>query len=131
MSKLENLVPPLELCKQIPEGIFSDSAFWRVWSAVEQRYILCQRGTGAFINAAAIPCPCGMRYIYPAPTLQEILEEFDHVACASRFKRQWLVSYEDDPVDEDASKWGNMIDIRDTDAPTAALKLFLEMEARR
>lgn len=29
MSKLEELVPPLELCKMIPEGEFEDSAF--IW----------------------------------------------------------------------------------------------------
>ena len=30
MSKLESIVPPLELCKQIPAGEFEDSALvWR------------------------------------------------------------------------------------------------------
>lgn len=33
MSRLENLIPPLELCKQIPAGEFDDSAlvWYRFW----------------------------------------------------------------------------------------------------
>lgn len=117
---LKDLVPPLALCRKIPKGKFEDSAL--VWSRRTSRFAphewVIPRGYAAEVSDIA-----------PAPTLAEILEEFDHVVCASRFKRQWLVSYEDDPVDEDSSKWGNMIDIRDTDAPTAALKLWLELEA--
>ena len=72
MSKLVDLVPPLELCQQIPMGSFDDSAFWYIWSEVDQKYILCSRGIGG-VCVSANPCPCGMRYNYPAPTLEEVV----------------------------------------------------------
>lgn len=69
MSKLESLVPPLELCKLIPAGEFEDSAL--VWLN---------------INYVTIPWKVVARNIsnykmernkkkIPAPTLQEIMEE--------------------------------------------------------
>lgn len=52
--KIEDLVPPLEICKQIPEGKFADSAL--VWLG-ERVYI--RSGEDAVT--------------FPAPTLEEIL----------------------------------------------------------
>ena len=72
MADLEKLVPPLELCQQIPTGSFGDSAFWYIWSEVDQKYILCLRGIGG-VCVSANPCPCGMCYNYPAPTLEEVV----------------------------------------------------------
>ena len=36
MSKLESIVPPLELCKQIPAGEFEDSALVWLKNEVEE-----------------------------------------------------------------------------------------------
>ena len=63
MSKVENIVPPLELCKRIPAGEFEDTAL--VWCRVRGEDVVCPREhwVGVF----------GMSPV-PAPTLEEILE---------------------------------------------------------
>ena len=38
MSTLERIVPPLELCKQIPEGEFEDAALVWVYVITEARF---------------------------------------------------------------------------------------------
>ena len=60
MSNLEELVPPMELCRKIPEGCFADSALvWR-WNG----------NNGAVFERDGFP-----QEKYPAPTLQEIMKE--------------------------------------------------------
>lgn len=60
MSKLEDLVPPLELCRKIPEGCFENSALvWR-WNG----------NNGAIFERDGFP-----QEKYPAPTLLEIMDE--------------------------------------------------------
>ena len=68
MSRLENLVPPLEMCKQIPAGEFEDTAL--VWCRVRGKDVVCAREhwVGVF----------GMSPV-PAPTLEEVLEEIGEV----------------------------------------------------
>ena len=61
MSKLEDLVPPLELCKLIPKGEFEDSAFVRIGNT--QIIALRRSAKCIFTNQPHIP----------APTLEEIL----------------------------------------------------------
>lgn len=62
---LESLVPPQDLCKQIPEGKFENSALvWTFDDRLMPRTIMID----------------GVRHYYrgfPAPTLQEILAEFN------------------------------------------------------
>ena len=62
MSTLERIVPPLELCKQIPAGEFEDSAL--AWCRVRGEDVVCQREhwVGVF----------GMSPV-PAPTPEEII----------------------------------------------------------
>jgi hypothetical protein len=63
MSDLTNLVPPLELCKKIPAGEFEESCFVRIGNT---KIIVFRRSAKwSFSNQPH----------YPAPTLQEILEE--------------------------------------------------------
>jgi hypothetical protein len=69
---LNNLVPSLELCRKIPTGVFEDSYAWYCWSYIDQKYLLCVGGKPD-VRLFRDPCPCGMKYFYPAPTLQEIL----------------------------------------------------------
>ena len=68
MSNLKNIVPPVELCKQIPVGEFEDTAL--VWCRVRGEDGVCQREhwVGVF----------GMSPV-PAPTLEEVLEEIGKV----------------------------------------------------
>ena len=78
--KLEELVPPLELCKLIPKGEFEDCAF--LWEAV------VDMNTGETVNTHTVPRPSRTGcnpfvyheiakefHLYPAPTLEEILQE--------------------------------------------------------
>lgn len=62
---LENLVPPLEDCKRIPAGKFTDSLF--VWCDDLQGYFVLER-----------PCTWAVT-VCPAPTLEEILAELPTV----------------------------------------------------
>ena len=61
--RLEDLVPPLELCRKIPKGDFEYSALTWNEGYVKGNFVIEQRGLGRY-------------YICPAPTLQEILDEF-------------------------------------------------------
>lgn len=65
---VEDLVPPLELCKQIPEGEFAESAFvWTQETAAAKQWFVCHRedlyvGRKSHVNLPPV---------YPAPTLAE------------------------------------------------------------
>lgn len=107
---LENLVPPLKLCKRIPEGAFADSAL--VWSRRASRFAphewVIPRGYAAEVSDIA-----------PAPTLAEIMPE-----CGNPFY-MW----------NDGKGWevfcpANLKVLRnyDPNPATAALKLWLELE---
>ena len=65
---VEDLVPPLELCQQIPEGEFADSAFvWTQETAATKQWFVCHREdlyVGWKSNVNLPP-------VYPAPTLAE------------------------------------------------------------
>ena len=88
MSTLERIVPPLELCKQIPEGEFEDAAL--VWVYDDVVGFLCRTSGCEQIHKKewqlehnhprkiAIRRKCGQE-IYPAPTLAEILESIGEV----------------------------------------------------
>ena len=83
MSTLERIVPPLELCKQIPAGEFEDAAL--VWVYDDVVGFLCRTSGCEQIHKKewqlehnhprkiAIRRKCGQE-IYPAPTLEEILD---------------------------------------------------------
>ena len=88
MSTLERIVPPLELCKQIPAGEFEDAAL--VWVYDDVVGFLCRTSGCEQIHKKewqlehnhprkiAIRRKCGQE-IYPAPTLAEILESIGGV----------------------------------------------------
>ena len=83
MSTLERIVPPLELCKQIPAGEFEDAAL--VWVYDDVVGFLCRTSGCEQIHKKewqlehnhprkiAIRRKSGHE-IYPAPTLEEVLE---------------------------------------------------------
>lgn len=101
MSKLEELVPPLNLCKLIPQGEFEDSAFvWRedwcindtnddathllAWK-VEKRgcfWVFPLKPTTdevwAIRNQVFPAAPIFVHNFYTAPTLQEIMFNTPH-----------------------------------------------------
>lgn len=60
---IEQLVPPLELCRAIPKGEFKDTYFSYSWCSFRNEYIICK-------TEWKHP-----KLSFPAPTLQEILED--------------------------------------------------------
>lgn len=70
MSNLESIVPPVELCKQIPEGEFEDSAL--VWEKTE-KYFQATEIIDYEYKVVARAEPSGG---FPTPTLEEILDDF-------------------------------------------------------
>ena len=88
MSRLESIVPPLDLCKMIPAGEFVDSAL--VWVYDDVVGFICRTSGCEQIHKKewqlehnhprkiAIRRKCG-KEIYPAPTLAEILEAIGEI----------------------------------------------------
>ena len=88
MSTLERIVPPVELCKNIPAGEFEDSAL--VWVYDDVVGFICRTSGCEQIHKKewqlehnhprkiAIRRKSGHE-IYPAPTLAEILESIGEV----------------------------------------------------
>ena len=73
MSNLESIVPPLELCKQIPEGEFEDSAL--VWEKSEKYFQATEIIDYEYKVVARDESKGG----FPAPTLEEVLEAISKV----------------------------------------------------
>lgn len=122
MSKLDDLVPPLELCKQIPDGKFADSAL--VWGGDQfyQSIRVLPRGCQC-VKLDAVICP--------APTLEEILREmakyphrFNNLTCDAYEEMDFgvtaFVPYRGKPG-------STLTEYRDGSGATAALKLWLEV----
>lgn len=109
--KLEQLVPPLEMCLKIPQSKFADSALaWQCTmflSSMPPKHVWeVKPRSECFGNEDA-----------PAPTLEEIMEEMrkDHeqVAVTNRQSGGWCV-HGWDFLPED-----------DKNAATAAIRVFL------
>lgn len=119
---LEDLVPPLELCKQIPEGEFSDSA------------LVCDYyGTVYARNSKIGKALTFVGFTYPAPTLAEIVSELTpgedgcgEITQFGKDKRGWFMMASFEGNDDG---YGSGIDTYeekdDTNPATAALELWL------
>ena len=107
--KLEELVPPLELCKLIPQGEFEDSvALWVFFPKSDKKFHLYLREDINWDKAEK----------YPAPTLEEIMAELPSCVCY-RMNKEWSVGLVNDSA-ENA--------IKDSSGATAALKLWLKLK---
>ena len=115
MSKLTDLVPPLELCRMIPAGEFEDSALIWVNAMDNQPKVICRPWDKKSTAA-------------PAPTLQDILAELPHddayndlmlsySAKVDKFTG-WHIYYSGDRKRHCYNK----------NAATAALKLWLKLK---
>lgn len=95
VNTLESLVPPLDLCKQIPEGAFEDSVL--VWFGVKNH-----DSTMEVVPRLELGETCkvflkkGIRVLFPAPTLQEIgmlpvlVDESDRYNPATAAIKLWF-----------------------------------------
>lgn len=114
MSKLEELVPPLELCKLIPKGEFEDCAF--CWIDKGHACILPTDR----IYPEAMPFIELRRYTVqgddiPAPTLQEIMANIPYCRVYKKTANFYVAVKEKDRVVS-------------FNGATAALKLWLKLK---
>ena len=118
--ELKDLVPPVELCSEIPEGKFADSGL--VW---------CYDGDFWHIHDRIMVIPFSEEDTHPAPTLAEILKELpaydedEHLLwCIAAFP-------EDGEIRVCGEAWRVGYSLSDSqldrNPATAALKLWLEV----
>ena len=81
MSKLEDLVPPLELCKQIPEGAFAYSVL--AWIDKPDWY----KEPSVVIRDYAWAATSS-KGVYPAPTLAEIFAQLPQTSTVTWFTQE-------------------------------------------
>ena len=123
--KPEQLVPPLELCKKIPEGKFAESAL--VWE--EDSCVLGK------LPPHVVPRKENTYHtiLAPAPTLAEITEALYKEAegCCPIVncfydKEGWdvVADYE---CHDDSGYGSSYVQMKDLNPATAALKLWLEV----
>lgn len=138
MTKLETLVPPVELCKLIPAGEFEDAAF--AWHLTDMVGFVCRTSGCKQVSgkewqivqsnaSRIIRARKRGELIFPAPTLQEVMVEIDDLGgwcpTAYRLQNQWTVDYQEDKEDG----MNDVVEQADTDNPaTAALKLWLKLK---
>jgi methionine aminopeptidase len=111
MSKLEKLVPPLELCKLIPKGEFEDTVFtYLVTTKTSDEYseIINTCIKDAWAKRIGYEC-------YPAPTLQEILEAIGQYEIFGYGERFSIMQ-------------GDVCFLKQKSKTTAALKLWLKLK---
>ena len=115
MPNLEDLVPPLELCRKIPKGDFAESAMVWVIKAQEEPEVWERARTNS------IP-PIWSKV--PAPTLAEVLTALrklhDRHVIVEQMENNslWIVQHNDEFCR----------DALDTNPATAALKLWLHVK---
>lgn len=127
MDGLEKLVPPLELCKQIPAGEFADSAL--VWM---HRTALDGIASDPFCVTNRMQAEHYKREMHPAPTLAEILLELPlvltEVSSTQTVDRKYCRTLIQTiaPLTSNDLEWEEL----DKNAATAALRLWLRINAK-
>ena len=101
MSNLESIVPPLELCKLIPAGEFTDSVFVHIqykppeWYRRNWRYTLATVTTDFYVSPRSFAENSDVQFenindggrsrikpvFYPSPTLEEILDSLAYLGA--------------------------------------------------
>lgn len=126
MNVIKDLVPDLDLCKQIPPGVFENSAL--VWS-----YSCDKRKTEPFVEERDCIDFCRRDMInappvYPAPTLAEIMRACDDLdegdlptCCFTGVK--WMMESRSNPFLASIKRHRTSA----KNPATAALKLWLEL----
>lgn len=112
---LDDIVPPLELCKLIPVGEFEDSVF--IWG-----YSCNKMNTEPFVDERDCVEYCRKNMVnapsmFPAPTLEEIIRKIRlDLLCGIEHHGDFYVSNRHIGVFEDER------------AATAAIKLWLKLK---
>lgn len=115
MSNLEKLVPPLELCKLIPEGEFKETVF--IWMEVEASATM--EKTWSLMEGTPYARNRTNRQI-PAPTLEEILAKIPFAQVSIFADKSFVIH----------PRFGKERHMRyhDNNAATAAMKLYLKLK---
>lgn len=111
--KLEEIVPPVDLCKKIPAGEFADSCFLFVPLSNGKEWKIMKRTT--MLEASN-------RIAYPAPTVTEILKVLwnDYQKPTVYFRNIWCARVVNDYGDK-------ITEVDNENAANAALKLWLKL----
>ncbi len=111
---LTDLVPPIELCKLIPEGEFSGSVLcWIDFRGVYPEY---SYGDPVVVVRETSWAATAKKGVYPAPTLQEILKELDEFEV-------W-----GNNISDEHTVVSEFVQYEDENTATAALKLWLKLK---
>ena len=122
MDDIQKLVPPFELCRKIPAGSYFEESFF-AWSfhcdkRIKQAFVdrrtdieYCRRN---MVNAPPI---------YPAPTLQEILQKLHNFY----FRKYTIIGTCSIAIKRDPDTWSK--DYVNYDPTAAALELWLDVYA--
>lgn len=121
--RLEDLVPPLELCKKIPDGAFADSPLvWEVKDIGE---------TALVMRAGTLPPHLRFgrfkTFVYPAPTLAEIMEALPRMDKIDMVN-VWAEGFGWNAQTISNSERAKTAREKADNPTTAALKLWLEVQ---
>ena len=87
MSNLESIVPPVELCKQIPAGEFEDSALvWDIHGKFDKWHVEKRvKRSVRFGDYGRMSSP---HADIPAPTLEEVFDALEDIGAL--FCKNWI-----------------------------------------
>lgn len=119
VNKLESIVPPLELCKRIPEGEFEDSALvYKERIGISRDYLVKMREPEDISYKVE---SAGVNY-FPAPTLEEIRRKLRNLSIVPG----------DDVIHVeckiDPENWVSTIAVNENDVTAAALRLWFKVK---
>ena len=114
---LTDIVPPLELCKLIPDGEFSDTALVFACQPDDDDGEEINVFTRDMIEHLETRLGGTPYTLYPAPTLQEILASMPHCSCRHDHLGWTTSSFY---VEGNKPEFGSN--------PTAVMKLFLKLK---
>ena len=121
MSKLEDIVPPLELCKQIPAGVFEESALvWDIHGKFDKWHVEKRVNRSVRFGDYGIMSP--PHADISAPTLAEIRRELRNLSV-DVIDGAITVSCKVDPEETLYETAKN-----DSDVTAAALRLWLKLK---
>lgn len=124
--RIEDLVPPLKLCKQIPKGKFKDSAL--VWCEDEDGLELVMPREIAEFEKEGIPAPTLQEILEDMAVGDEIMESHSPELNYNRFCGGWIIRGRILNISVCDRIFRDWVDERDKTSPaTAALKLWLKL----
>lgn len=134
---INNLVPPLELCKLIPDGEFGESAF--VW--IDHRDVYPEENANPSVVVRKIAwAATSKKGVYPAPTTDEILDKCKDIIGALNptlwYQHEWIADCAFDRTGklsaelfkDDDFKNLDIIEGRDNSPVIAAMQLWLKLK---